>query len=183
MSDATASVGLGGGACAYASVSAIDGGQPHQGNGAAAPNGGGGCAGTNWTPPPETTVKQQCHIKAANARFVDNGGGFGGIGGGATMAAVDWEDPRIKEEVLRMIAAYLQGEGYVASSMMLMDEANLRRSDVKKAQQEQQQWSKKVKKAILEGDWAEVGTLCVQHERSIKSIKRSIKSINKFAKP
>ena len=46
-----------------------------------------------------------------------------------------------------MIAAYLQGEGYVASSMMLMDEANLRRSELKKAQLEQQQWSKKVKKA------------------------------------
>lgn len=43
-------------------------------------------------------------------------------------AVIDWEDPKIKEEVLRMIAAYLQGEGYVASSMMLMDEANLRRS-------------------------------------------------------
>jgi hypothetical protein len=65
---------------------------------------------------------------------------------GSAGAVIDWEDPKIKEEVLRMIAAYLQGEGYVASSMMLMDEANLRRSELKKAQLEQQQWSKKVKK-------------------------------------
>ena len=70
---------------------------------------------------------QQCHERAANARFVEDPG-IGGAGGGVGRAVIDWEDPKIKEEVLRMIAAYLQGEGYVASSMMLMDEANLRRS-------------------------------------------------------
>ena len=114
------------------------------------------------------------HQKAANARFVEDGGGFGGKRGGGT---IDWEDPRIKEEVLRMIAAYLQGEGYVASSMMLMDEANLRRSEVKKAQHEQHQWSKKVKKAILEGDWAEVEKFC--NKSTIKSMKNFLYCVYK----
>jgi hypothetical protein len=114
----------------------------------------------------QADAMQQCHDKAANAKFVEDTG----IGtGGAARAVVDWEDPKIKAEVLRMIAAYLQGEGYVASSMMLMDEANLRRSEVKRAQQEQLQWSKKVKKAIVDGDWAEVEKFC--NKSPIKSMK------------
>ena len=120
---------------------------------------------------------QQCHERAANAKFVEDPGIGGGGGGVARAAVIDWEDPKIKEEVLRMIAAYLQGEGYVASSMMLMDEANLRRSEAKKAQQEQHQWSKKVKKAILEGDWAEVEKFC--NKSSIKSMKNFLYCVYK----
>lgn len=100
------------------------------GGSAEGPASGGGASygnGRNRSDHCEST--QQCHDKAANAKFVqDTGIGAGGCG--TARAVVDWEDPKIKEEVLRMIAAYLQGEGYVASSMMLMDEANLRRSEV-----------------------------------------------------
>ena len=125
----------------------------------------------------KNAAMQQCHERAANAKFVQDPGIGGGGGGVARAAVIDWEDPKIKEEVLRMIAAYLQGEGYVASSMMLMDEANLRRSEAKKAQQEQHQWSKKVKKAILEGDWAEVEKFC--NKSSIKSMKNFLYCVYK----
>lgn len=38
----------------------------------------------------------------------------------------DPADPRIKEDILRMIIQYLQGEGYMASVLILQDEANVK---------------------------------------------------------
>ena len=52
-----------------------------------------------------------------------------------------------------------------------------RTSEAKKAQQEQNQWSKKVKKAILEGDWAEVEKFC--NKSSIKSMKTFLYNVYK----
>jgi hypothetical protein len=41
-------------------------------------------------------------------------------------AIFDHENPKIKEDVVRMIVQYLQDEGYVASIMTIQDEANVR---------------------------------------------------------
>mmetsp|Transcript_71411 Transcript_71411/g.115808 ORF Transcript_71411/g.115808 Transcript_71411/m.115808 type:complete len:665 (+) Transcript_71411:399-2393(+) len=149
-------------------------GQYTTGNGSGGGGGGGGGKRSDLS-----DATKNCHDQAKNASFVHNTGlgGMGGTGGLGGKAFVDWEDPKIKEEVLRMIASYLQEEGYVASSMMLMDEANLRRSEVKKAEYDQHQWSKKVKKAIIDGDWVEVEKFC--NKSSIKSMKNFLYCVYK----
>ena len=38
---------------------------------------------------------------------------------------LDGDNPAIKQEIIRMVAAYLEGEGYLSSAMTLMDEANV----------------------------------------------------------
>ena len=38
---------------------------------------------------------------------------------------LDGDNPTIKQEIIKMIAAYLEGEGYLSSAMTLMDEANV----------------------------------------------------------
>eukprot|EP00292_Cryptomonas_paramecium_P021434 CAMPEP_0113711576 /NCGR_PEP_ID=MMETSP0038_2-20120614/30846_1 /TAXON_ID=2898 /ORGANISM="Cryptomonas paramecium" /LENGTH=168 /DNA_ID=CAMNT_0000637873 /DNA_START=41 /DNA_END=544 /DNA_ORIENTATION=+ /assembly_acc=CAM_ASM_000170 len=55
-----------------------------------------------------------------------------------------------------MIVSYLQDEGYTTSSMLLQDEANIRRLEAKRDEQDRRQKGKAVKKAIIEGEWAEV---------------------------
>jgi COMPASS component SWD3 len=57
-----------------------------------------------------------------------------------------------------MIVQYLSDEGYHAATMMILDEANLKAFE----RLEQQTEAKKMKKAILEGDWAEVDRLCAR---------------------
>ncbi|KAF2068728.1 hypothetical protein CYY_009949 [Polysphondylium violaceum] len=68
----------------------------------------------------------------------------------------DPNDPQIKEDIIRMIIQYLQDEGYTSSLLTVQDEANVKFSEhVYKISQ-----MKKMKKAILEGDWNEVEKLC-----------------------
>ena len=52
----------------------------------------------------QSAAMQQCHERAANARFVQDTG-IAAAGGGGTRAVIDWEDPKIKEEVCRKIWA------------------------------------------------------------------------------
>mmetsp|Transcript_92 Transcript_92/g.252 ORF Transcript_92/g.252 Transcript_92/m.252 type:complete len:620 (-) Transcript_92:93-1952(-) len=113
--------------------------------------------------------------QAANASYV--GGAVSSVESSCGRGVIDWENASIKDEVLRMIAAYLQGEGYSTSSMMLMDEANMRRAEGKRAEQEWRTWSKKVKKAIIEGEWAEVEKFC--NKSSIKSMKNFLYCVYK----
>ncbi|KAJ3258981.1 hypothetical protein HK103_003122 [Boothiomyces macroporosus] len=68
------------------------------------------------------------------------------------------KDGRIKQDILRLIIQYLQDEGYYACTMTIMDEANLKQAE----RLEQQSEIKRMKKAILDGDWAEVDKLCAR---------------------
>ena len=67
-------------------------------------------------------------------------------------------DPKIQQDILRMIIQYLQDLSFNCSTMTIMDEANLKTF----ARLEFQLEVKRMKKAILEGDWAEVDRLCAR---------------------
>ena len=71
-------------------------------------------------------------------------------------ASLNPSDPRIKQDILRMILQYLQDEGYSASFLTVQDEANIKLAE----QQGQRAQLKRARKAILEGDWTEVEKLC-----------------------
>ncbi|KAN0027026.1 hypothetical protein ACTFIU_009706 [Dictyostelium citrinum] len=71
----------------------------------------------------------------------------------------DPNEPQIKEDIIRMIIQYLQDEGYTASLLTVQDEANVKFNEhVYKITQ-----MKKMKKAILEGDWNEVEKLTAKN--------------------
>ncbi|CAB4401166.1 unnamed protein product [Rhizophagus irregularis] len=65
------------------------------------------------------------------------------------------EDPKIREDIVRMIIQYLSDEGYTASKMTVYDEANVKWHE----REERIVEVKRLKKAILDGDWAEVDKL------------------------
>ncbi|GAM24710.1 hypothetical protein SAMD00019534_078850, partial [Acytostelium subglobosum LB1] len=67
----------------------------------------------------------------------------------------DPSDPQLKEDIIRMIIQYLQDEGYTASLLTVQDEANVKFTE----QHYKASRMKKMKKAILEGDWTEVEKL------------------------
>ncbi len=57
-----------------------------------------------------------------------------------------------KQDIIRMIAQYLGDESYLASKSILLDEENIKSHErLDKVNQ-----VRRVKKAILEGDWPEV---------------------------
>ncbi|KAJ3292410.1 hypothetical protein HDU76_007166, partial [Blyttiomyces sp. JEL0837] len=66
------------------------------------------------------------------------------------------KDPKIKEDIVRMIAQYLGDEGFAATKLTMLDEANVKWHE----REEQQQDIKRIKKAIMDGDWPEVDRLC-----------------------
>ncbi|KAJ3086995.1 hypothetical protein HK102_012019 [Quaeritorhiza haematococci] len=68
----------------------------------------------------------------------------------------DSDEPRIKEDIIRVITQYLNDEGYHASKLTLLDEANVKSRE----REEQAIEIKRMRKAILEGDWPEVDKLC-----------------------
>ena len=81
------------------------------------------------------------------------------------------ESPRIKEDILRMIVQYLQGEGYSASVLTLQDEANVKT----KERLNKMALFKRLRKAILDGEWPEVEKLCTRAAfRSYKSLLYAI---------
>ena len=66
--------------------------------------------------------------------------------------------PTIKEDIIRMIVQYLSDEGYVVSRTTLVDEMNIKRFE----REERQTEIKRMRRAILDGDWAEVDKLCIR---------------------
>mmetsp|Transcript_61293 Transcript_61293/g.146413 ORF Transcript_61293/g.146413 Transcript_61293/m.146413 type:complete len:633 (+) Transcript_61293:145-2043(+) len=109
------------------------------------------------------------HEAAQNATFVSGvRDTLVSMPGGAGRV-LDGDNPAIKQEIIRMVAAYLEGEGYLSSAMTLMDEANVVKREARKAEQQQRQKSKGVHKAILDGDWAEVEKFC--NRSSLRSMK------------
>ncbi|KAI8371348.1 WD40-repeat-containing domain protein [Radiomyces spectabilis] len=67
-------------------------------------------------------------------------------------------DPRIKEDIIGIIMQYLADEGYHASQSVLYDETNVKW----KEREERIVEVKRLKKAILDGDWQEVEKLCTK---------------------
>ncbi|KAI8640990.1 WD40-repeat-containing domain protein [Parasitella parasitica] len=67
-------------------------------------------------------------------------------------------DPHIKEDIIAIIMQYLQDEGYHASQSVLCDETNVKW----KEREERTLEVKRLKKAILDGDWQEVEKLCTK---------------------
>ncbi|ORY96519.1 WD40-repeat-containing domain protein [Syncephalastrum racemosum] len=65
------------------------------------------------------------------------------------------KDPRIKEDIMGMIMQYLADEGFHASQAVLSDETNVKW----KEREERTVEIKRLKKAILDGDWQEVEKL------------------------
>ena len=71
------------------------------------------------------------------------------------QAIFDPNDPDVKQDIIRVIIQYLQDEGYYGSSMVVQDETNVK---VKAASNKRSQL-KRMKRAILDGDWPEVERL------------------------
>ncbi|KAK4538164.1 hypothetical protein CDCA_CDCA16G4189 [Cyanidium caldarium] len=68
----------------------------------------------------------------------------------------DPDDPQVQRDIMRMIAQYLDDHGYSATSMVLQDEAQVHERQAA-AQRSQ---VKRMRGAVLGGDWAEVERLC-----------------------
>ncbi|CAG8561390.1 4547_t:CDS:2, partial [Acaulospora colombiana] len=68
------------------------------------------------------------------------------------------EDPKIREDIVRMIIQYLSDEGYTVSKMTIYDEANVKWNE----REERVVEVKRLKKAVFDGDWAEVDKLCAK---------------------
>lgn len=67
----------------------------------------------------------------------------------------DPSDPDVKHDIIQTIIQYLQDEGYHGSSMVVQDETNVKiRNTANKRGQ-----MKRMKRAILDGDWPEVERL------------------------
>lgn len=67
----------------------------------------------------------------------------------------DPNDPDVKHDIIQTIVQYLQDEGYHGSSMVVQDETNVK---IRNAANRRSQM-KRMKRAILDGDWPEVERL------------------------
>ncbi|KAL6070987.1 WD40 repeat-containing protein SMU1 [Balamuthia mandrillaris] len=76
----------------------------------------------------------------------------------AQDAVFDAEDPQVKEDIIGMIIQYLQDNDYTASSLTLQDETNVKLSE----KLHDRSHFKDIRRAITEGDWAEVEKLCTK---------------------
>lgn len=70
----------------------------------------------------------------------------------------DAEDQTIKDELIHIIVQYLQDEGFYNASMVVQDEANVR---IKNTSAKRSQL-RRIKRAILAGEWAEVEEILTQ---------------------
>lgn len=70
----------------------------------------------------------------------------------------DHNDSTIKSEIIQVIVQYLQDEGYVTSSLIVQDEANLK---VKNTSNKRSQL-RRIRRAVMNGDWIEVENILGQ---------------------
>ncbi|ORX53227.1 WD40 repeat-like protein [Hesseltinella vesiculosa] len=68
------------------------------------------------------------------------------------------DDQQIKDDILAIVMQYLADEGYHAAHSILYDEANVKW----KEKEERLAEAKRLKKAILDGDWQEAEKLCTK---------------------
>ncbi|KAJ1992833.1 hypothetical protein H4R33_000880 [Dimargaris cristalligena] len=85
---------------------------------------------------------------------------------GALAPVLDDNSPQIKQDMLRMIVQFLGDEGYQISKNTVCDETGVKQL----AQMNKIQEIRRLKKAILDGEWTEVEKLCtkslVKHQKS-----------------
>ncbi|KAJ3216610.1 hypothetical protein HDU67_009217 [Dinochytrium kinnereticum] len=74
----------------------------------------------------------------------------------ATEDIFNHHDQRIKEDIVRMIGQYLGDEGYLAAKITLLDEAIVKAHE----RDDRQSDIRRIKKAIVDGEWPEVDKLC-----------------------
>lgn len=72
------------------------------------------------------------------------------------IAALNGDDPQIKQEILQLILQYLSDEGFAASVTTVQDEANVRRLEAARLRPA----ARRLRRAVLEGDWPEVEKQC-----------------------
>eukprot|EP01094_Clydonella_sp_ATCC50884_P029339 TRINITY_DN9159_c0_g1_i2.p1 TRINITY_DN9159_c0_g1~~TRINITY_DN9159_c0_g1_i2.p1 ORF type:complete len:598 (+),score=111.99 TRINITY_DN9159_c0_g1_i2:64-1857(+) len=77
------------------------------------------------------------------------------VGSYRFMPLIDEHDPRIKDDILRMVVQYLTEEGFHGAARTLEDEARVRLA----AKVKERSLIHRMKNAILEGDWKEVASL------------------------
>ncbi|CAD6962906.1 unnamed protein product [Tilletia controversa] len=70
-------------------------------------------------------------------------------------AVLNYDAPIIKKDIIRMMEQWLTDEGFHATKQALMEEAGHKRREQTDAAHD----ARKLKKALLEGDWAEVDSL------------------------
>lgn len=70
----------------------------------------------------------------------------------------DYSDPGIKNELIQVIVQYLQDEGYVSSSLIVQDEANLKLKNTSNKRSQ----LRRIKRAIMSGEWTEVENMLSQ---------------------
>eukprot|EP00937_MAST-01D_sp_MAST-1D-sp2_P007995 g7995.t1 len=64
-------------------------------------------------------------------------------------------DPKIQDDIIKMIAQYLESVGYTVASAVLQDEANVKLRE----KQVKQKHANRMRKYIIDGDWDTVATL------------------------
>jgi hypothetical protein len=69
---------------------------------------------------------------------------------------INTEDSHIQKDILSLICQYLSDSGYTASTLTILDESNLKQFERLQDQAD----IKRMKKVIMDGDWAEVDRLC-----------------------
>ncbi|KAJ3121100.1 hypothetical protein HK098_003971 [Nowakowskiella sp. JEL0407] len=84
-------------------------------------------------------------------------------------------DPKIKDEILRIILQYLTDERYFFTKAVLQDEANLKAADLRDSLAD----IKKIKKAILEGDWPEIDRIILKPSSSVSPSQQSTQQLLK----
>ncbi|KAM0746289.1 WD40 repeat-like protein [Meredithblackwellia eburnea MCA 4105] len=98
-------------------------------------------------------------IDLASASIVGNGNAtsraYISLSSNSTLSNAPTLLPRVKEDILRIIEQYLGDEGYAATKLVLHDEASLKG----KERDDRVNEGRKLKRAILEGDWAEVDNI------------------------
>lgn len=67
----------------------------------------------------------------------------------------DADDPNVKHDIIQTVIQYLQDEGYNWSAMVVQDEANVKAKNIASKRSQ----LRRMKRAILDGDWPEVERL------------------------
>ena len=70
--------------------------------------------------------------------------------------ALNSDSATIKRDIACLILQYLQDEGYTTSFLTMQDETKIKLAE----KQTQRSYFKRMRKAVLDGDWVEVDKLC-----------------------
>lgn len=83
----------------------------------------------------------------------------------------DPSDPLVKHDILQAIIQYLQDEGYTSSSMVVQDETDVKMKTISSKRTH----LKRMKKAILDGEWSEVDRLLSRSTfKNIKPLRYAV---------